>query len=104
MYRRDIFYSGTLTHLDSYRTNPVAYAHSVTSLPRQVAPQDECFLFRWFHCSEEMKGTFRQMLDLELLKDVLFLLFAISNLFTSIGFNVPYIYLPDRVTQVRHTG
>lgn len=100
MYRRDIFYSGSLANIHAYRSNPVAYAHSITSLPQQVAPQDECFLFRLFHCSEEMKGTFRQMLDLELLKDGLFLLFAISNLFTSIGFSVPYIYLPDRAQQM----
>ena len=36
------------------------------------------------------------MMDLTLLKDPVFLIFAISNLFTSIGFNVPFIYMPDR--------
>ena len=47
----------------------------VTSLPRQVAPQDGCFLFRLCHFLEEIKGMFWQIL--ELLKDVLFHLFAV---------------------------
>ena len=32
------------------------------------------------------------MMDLSLLKDPIFMTFAISNFLTSIGFNVPYVY------------
>ncbi|XP_064638129.1 monocarboxylate transporter 12-B-like [Lineus longissimus] len=45
---------------------------------------------------QDFKVAFRQMTDLSLLKNPLFVMFAISNLFTSIGFNAPYIYLPDQ--------
>merc|ERR1719193_1470516 len=37
-----------------------------------------------------------QMIDFSLLKDPIFLIFAISNFLTSIGFNAPFIYIPDR--------
>ena len=32
------------------------------------------------------------MMDLSLLKDPIFMTFAITNFLTSIGFNVPYVY------------
>ena len=36
------------------------------------------------------------MCDFSLLKDVIFLMFVISNFCTSIGFNMPFIFLTDR--------
>ena len=44
----------------------------------------------------EFSEAFRQMMDFELLKNPVFLMFAVSNFFTSIGFNMPFMYLPDR--------
>jgi MCP family monocarboxylic acid transporter-like MFS transporter 14 len=38
----------------------------------------------------------RQMLDMSLLRDAVFLMFATSNFLTSVGFNVPYVYTVDR--------
>ena len=37
--------------------------------------------------------AFKQMMDFSLLKDGIFIMFAFSNFLTSIGFNVPYVYL-----------
>ena len=39
-----------------------------------------------------------------LLLDIVFVLFAVSNLLTSIGFCVPYIYLPDRGKQMEFSN
>ena len=36
--------------------------------------------------------AFKEMMDFSLLKDGIFIMFAISNFLTSIGFNVPYVY------------
>ena len=36
------------------------------------------------------------MCDFSLLKDIIFLMFVISNFCTSIGFNMPFIFLTDR--------
>jgi len=36
------------------------------------------------------------MLDFSLLKDPIFIMYSVSNFLTSIGFNVPYVYIVDR--------
>ena len=40
--------------------------------------------------------TVSEMMDLQLFLDAVFILFAVSNLLASIGFVVPYIFLPNR--------
>ncbi|XP_062588832.1 monocarboxylate transporter 12-like [Saccostrea cucullata] len=96
MYRKDIFYSGSLVNIPQYRSNPDLYVTSITSLPDVIPDDHDWCLFRFLGLSPEMRDAIRQMLDFSLLKDVIFLLFTISNICTSIGFNMPYIYLPDR--------
>lgn len=44
-------------------------------------------------CSEETRETLSEMLDFSILKDPIFILFVISNFCTSIGFNIPYVYI-----------
>ena len=41
--------------------------------------------------------AFKEMMDFSLLKDGIFIMFAISNFLTSIGFNVPYVYTAVRI-------
>lgn len=50
-----------------------------------------------FGCSQEI----REMLDFSLAKDIIFVLFVLSNLLTSIGFNIPYVFL---VTKAKEQG
>jgi hypothetical protein len=47
---------------------------------------------------KETVDTLNEMLDFSLLKDPVFILFTVSNFCTSIGFNVPYIYLIVSIT------
>ena len=44
---------------------------------------------------DSYKGLY-QMLNLNLLRDGIFVMFLVSNFLTSIGFNVPYVYTVDR--------
>ncbi|KAI0240503.1 Monocarboxylate transporter 12 [Lamellibrachia satsuma] len=90
--------SGLSGNINADRSSSVAHSHTLTSPHRQEAPQHVYFLFRLCHCSEETKGTFRQLI--ELLKDMTFILFAISEFFDSLGYYVPYFYLIDMVEQV----
>ena len=46
--------------------------------------------------SHKKARVFRQMVDFSLFKDPIFLMYAVSNFLTSIGFNVPYVYTVDR--------
>ncbi|XP_025198138.1 monocarboxylate transporter 5-like [Melanaphis sacchari] len=51
-------------------------------------------------CSADAKNTIKQMLDFSLLKDPIFILYTISNFLTSIGFNIPYLYLVPQATSM----
>ena len=46
--------------------------------------------------SHKKARVFRQMVDFSLFKDPIFLMYAVSNFLTSIGFNVPYVYTVDQ--------
>lgn len=48
-------------------------------------------------CSPETKDTLTEMLDMSLFKDIIFILFTVSNFLTSIGFYMPYAYLGVRL-------
>ena len=93
MARKDVFYGHSLQNIPLYRSNPNMYSQSIISLHRD-APSKQTY--KCCKCSNEIESTFREMMDFSLLKEPLFLMFAISNFLTSIGFCVPYIFLPDR--------
>ncbi|KAJ8309968.1 hypothetical protein KUTeg_011833 [Tegillarca granosa] len=96
LYRKDIFYSGSIYNIPEFRSNPDNYITSVQSLPDLIPEEEDWKIFRCLNLSPQFRDTIRHMLDFSLLKDIIFLLFVISNFCTSIGFNMPYIYLPDR--------
>lgn len=97
--RKDIFYSGSLMNIQQYKSNPEMYITSIQSIPDLRSDDNEWCLLRCLNLSPEMRDAIHQMLDFSLLKDVIFVLFVISNFCTSIGFNMPYIYLPDRAIE-----
>ncbi|KAL5004781.1 hypothetical protein ScPMuIL_018237 [Solemya velum] len=99
MYRKDIFYSASLLNIPMYKSHPELYVTSITSIPDQIGDSQEWRIFRIFQISPEFRDVLREMLDFSLLKDGAFLMFAISNFCTSIGFNMPFIYLPDRAVE-----
>ncbi|KAK7484226.1 hypothetical protein BaRGS_00024475, partial [Batillaria attramentaria] len=95
--RKDVFYSGSLLNIPMFRSHHDLYITSITSIPDALEDQESetptCF---GFAVPLEFTEAFRQMMSLSLLKNPVFLMFAISNFFTSIGFNMPFIFLPDR--------
>ncbi len=50
----------------------------------------------WITCIFLPYRIIKKMVDINLLMNPVFLLFAISNFLTSIGFNAPLVFLPDR--------
>lgn len=44
------------------------------------------------------------MMNFSLLKDIIFIIFAISNFCTSIGFNMPYIYIVAKAEAINLTS
>ncbi|XP_023233486.1 monocarboxylate transporter 12-like isoform X1 [Centruroides sculpturatus] len=92
LYRKDIFYSGSLLNLPDYKSNPNIYRASI-DMSHQCTNESEkpnrC-------CPREMTDAFSEMLDASLLRNVIFIMFGLSNFFTNIGFNVPYVYTKVR--------
>jgi hypothetical protein len=60
---------------------------------RQEEDDDRMIICGCMPCSKETKDTLAEMLDFSLLKDPIFIFFTISNFYTSVGFNIPYVYL-----------
>lgn len=49
--------------------------------------------FGRFPCDKESCGSYKKLMDLSLFRDPVFVLFALSNFCTSIGLNIPYVYM-----------
>jgi len=89
--RKDIFCTGSVANLTrrvkEQRIKSVSQdIVDVNSI--QQTKSDGCI-----PCSEDFRRTFKMLVDFKILKDPLFLLFSISNFFTSVGYNSPFIYI-----------
>lgn len=112
--RPDIFYQGSLMNIPSYRSRLdlkpgedglIERRHSSYSYRKHhYHPDDndeeESKLCGVIPCSPETKDTLREMLDFSLFKDPIFIVFSTSNLLTSIGFNIPYVYLVPKAKEL----
>ena len=87
MQRPDVLYQGSMTSLARFRsTSP---ERVFTAVSTKEEPEVKC---GWLPCSTEFKAALGEMLDMTLLVDPIFILFAVSNFLTSIGFYIPYVY------------
>ncbi|XP_075227567.1 uncharacterized protein LOC142328015 [Lycorma delicatula] len=119
MSRKDIFYSGSVLNLPEYQSQRslAGYRASIMSLPRYSSkniavsshvsatdqadiekgpPQDVCPCLTM---PDSIKSVLASMLDYSLLKDPVFLLIGISNVFGMAGLYVPFFYLVDAAQQ-----
>lgn len=105
IYKPDIFYQGSLMNIPSYRSKLSLRASGEDELLERrpptrryskVSEPEEKTTICGIVCSPETKDTLREMLDFSLFKDVIFILFVVSNFLTSIGFNIPYVYIVSR--------
>lgn len=116
LYRRDVFYQGSLMNIPAYRSRSdirhgedadlMERRHSTYSYRRRAEEEEEteATICGLVPCSRETKDTLREMLDFSLFKDVIFLLFTISNFLTSVGFNIPYVYIVSRAKYLGISG
>lgn len=111
-YRQDILFSCSLTRLPEFRSQPdlAHYHRSVTKIPNHERCQSADPLNEsdegdeesgW--CSDAMKDTFRQMLDLSLLRSPTFILLCVAGFLTLAGFFVPFIYVIDLASLAGYT-
>lgn len=104
MSRKDIFYSGSILNLPEYQSQKslTNYRQSVISIPRpsrnemgDVEKGEACDMCPCLVLPESFKSALSQMMDFSLLKDPVFMLIAVSNLFGMAGLYVPFVYLVD---------
>ncbi|GMR34148.1 hypothetical protein PMAYCL1PPCAC_04343, partial [Pristionchus mayeri] len=101
---KGVLYTGSITDVAEFKENPDKY-RSMTSLHshkpsklgdlKEVDGDDD--VFEADKDDEKKKGflnTAVRMLNLDLLAEPAFVLFAVSNLLTSVGFNSPLYFLP----------
>lgn len=104
MYRKDVLYRGSLANIPQHNRS-ATWIHSDVDQPEEKAlmqqpssatamgESDQVVVCGCFPCHKETRDTLREMLDLSLLKDPIFIVFTISNFCTSIGFSIPYVYI-----------
>ncbi|EDS37193.1 monocarboxylate transporter 3 [Culex quinquefasciatus] len=108
--RKDIFYSGSVTNLKEYQSQKslTNYRNSVISLTKferdhrnDVRVEDvekgteQYDLCPCLKLPESFKNAIGAMMDVSLLKDPVFMMIGISNIFGMAGLYVPFVYLVD---------
>ncbi|ALC43494.1 CG13907 [Drosophila busckii] len=112
MSRKDIFYSGSVTNLPQYQSQKslTNYRNSVLSLTKyeksmqsmRLDPlaeaekhREEYDLCPCLCIPDSVKSVVNTMLDVSLLRDPVFMLMGVSNIFGMAGLYVPFVYLVD---------
>ncbi|XP_017034882.1 monocarboxylate transporter 5 [Drosophila kikkawai] len=105
MYRPDALYQGSLHNLPDYVSsrNDLNRSMSGSGVIKRYGSlrqnnnlsqsQEDTKCCGCITCSKETRDTFAEMMNFSLLKDAIFVIFSVSNFCTSIGFNMPYIYV-----------
>lgn len=98
MYRKDIFYSGSILQIPEFQSQPnvQVYIKSITSIPKYLPYEEETGIGRCSCIPKSVRDTLKQMMDLSLLKDPLFLVPCLGNLFGAVGLFIPYIYITQK--------
>ncbi|KAI9553951.1 hypothetical protein GHT06_019222 [Daphnia sinensis] len=105
MYRKDALYSGSMLNIPEYRADPKGFSGSVMRIPDDAGSgttneNEKVKVCGLIPCSKESYDAYKEMMDFGLLKDPVFILFTVSNFCTSIGFNVPYVYIKDKALEL----
>lgn len=100
MYRKDALYTGSLHNIASRHASHASLATydkgqygSLQGNAKSIDSDEPVICCGCISCSKETSDTFREMMSFSILKDPIFIVFTVSNFLTSIGFNVPYVYL-----------
>ena len=86
--RKDSFYRGSLHNIPLYNQDTDEYHRQVITTDQTVTETKK----------KSFLAKIAEQIDLKLLKDAAFALFAVSNFLTSLGFNVPYNFAKDLAT------
>ncbi|KAK9882548.1 hypothetical protein WA026_021895 [Henosepilachna vigintioctopunctata] len=113
----DVFYQGSLLNIPAYRSKQnlknrqveeTAFLERKSSISYRKRKYEEEAEIKTtlcgVTCSPETRQTMKEMMDFSLFRDIIFILFTISNFLTSIGFNIPYVYIVPRAKSLGLSG
>lgn len=99
MYRKDALYTGSMHNISSRHPSHASLATyekggygSVQGYDKKPKQKD-AVCCGCIPCSKETADTLQEMMNFSILRDPVFIVFIVSNFLTSVGFNVPYVYL-----------
>lgn len=95
--RKDSIYQGSLNNIKLFSEDPVQYRQQMIKTSRTNLDEKlEDNTNKKNLCLE-----LTEQIDLKLLKNVAFFVFAVSNFLTSLGFNIPYTFANDLATDAK---
>ncbi|XP_058834621.1 monocarboxylate transporter 12 [Topomyia yanbarensis] len=100
MYRKDALYTGSIHNIASRHASSASLAMyskgtygSVQGGSKPLGTDEKFVCCGCIPCSKETADTYKEMMSFSILRDPIFIIFTVSNFLTSVGFNVPYVYL-----------
>ncbi|GFO32962.1 monocarboxylate transporter 12 [Plakobranchus ocellatus] len=107
LYRKDIFYSGSVLNIPQYHSEAdmKSYITSITTFPGASEFVDspkssKCINKCCGFLPRSARDVLGVMVDISLLKDLSFMLICIGNIFTFLGFFIPFMFLVDRASEL----
>lgn len=102
MYKKDIFYSGSIDRIPQFRSQPNvhSYVASITSIPGIDEPERSSL---WDKCTclpKTVTDILKEMLDFSLMLKISFFMLFIGNIFACTGYFIPFSYIVDRAVQM----
>ncbi|KAG8181256.1 hypothetical protein JTE90_013027 [Oedothorax gibbosus] len=108
LYRKDIFYSGSIVHLPQYRQSKAdirCYISSVTTIPQPSDDDEDDTTISIAHKKKKshlcprlpksMAYTLKEIFDFSLLKEKPFMVACFANFLGMMGFYIPFVYITD---------
>ncbi|CAH1794226.1 unnamed protein product [Owenia fusiformis] len=99
MYRKDIFYRGSLVRIPRFKTS--------SSCPNiHVKTKTEATdtnILSIISVSSEVKQILKEMMDITILKNLSFIMFCVSNIILYMWYDVVYVYVTDRAINQGHS-
>ncbi|KAK3746737.1 hypothetical protein RRG08_059568 [Elysia crispata] len=108
LYRKDIFYSGSVLNIPQFQsqTNMKSYITSITTIPGESEFVDgpsgsSKFFNKCCSClPRSARDVLAEMIDVSLFKDLSFMLICVGNILTFLGFFIPFMFIVDCATEL----
>ncbi|KAJ8318884.1 hypothetical protein KUTeg_003975 [Tegillarca granosa] len=105
LLKKDLFYRGNLMKVVNFKMTstscPELYNHSFFEEDDDSSDdEDNDCVPKLLHLSKRMKKFLKTMFDLSIMKNLVFVLFLVSNFFLYFWIDIPYVFIVDRAIEI----